>query len=131
MDIVIEINSPEPVYVQIVQQIQEGVKSGRLSAGKNLPPVRQLADDLEVNRNTVARAYKILEEQGVILTAGRKGTFVRDNGAEEAAKAKSHDARNSMRRLIEKLRMSGLSREEIMAEFRQALAPSAQKGGRP
>ena len=77
MDIAIHASDPEPVYEQIVRQIQEAVKSGRLKAGTPLPPVRQLAGDLAINRNTVARAYRILEDQGVILTAGRKGTFVR------------------------------------------------------
>ena len=129
MDIVIETDLPEPIYAQIVRQIQDGVKAGKLAPGKILPSVRQLAEDLEINRNTVARAYKLLEAQGVILTAGRRGTFVRTNGVAEATKAKSLDAQHGMRRLIEKLRSNGFSREEITAVFQQALKPAVHKGG--
>ena len=58
IEIVVEINAPEPVYEQIVRQIHDGVKAGRLKPGVPLPTVRQLAGDLALNRNTVARAYR-------------------------------------------------------------------------
>jgi GntR family transcriptional regulator len=130
MDIVIHASSPEPVYEQIVRQIQDGVKTGTLSPGTPLPPVRQLAMDLMLNRNTVARAYKILEDQGVIQTAGRKGTFVRQNAAQEVAKAKSSRAERVMRRVIKALIVDGLSRKEITDIFNSALIVEA-KGQRP
>ena len=79
MEITVNIAAAEAVYEQIVRQIHEAVKSGTLRPDTPLPTVRQLAGDLMVNRNTVARAYRILEDQGVIQTAGRKGTFVRQN----------------------------------------------------
>ena len=121
MDIVINTAAPEPVYEQIVRQIHDGVKTGRLKPGKPLPPVRQLAADLRLNRNTVARAYKTLEEQGVIVTAGRKGTFVRDDAAREVAKAKSGHAERTLRHTIDALRHDGLSRKEIAALFNSVI----------
>ena len=127
MDIVIHINAPEPVYEQIVRQIHEAVKSGTLKSDASLPTVRQLAGDLEINRNTVARAYRILEEQGVIVTAGRKGTFIRQDAAREVAKAKTTHAERVMRRVIRTLVGEGLSRKEITDVFTSALN-EARKG---
>ena len=122
MDIVINAGAPEPVYEQIVRQIHEGVTSGELKPGTPLPPVRQLATDLVLNRNTVARAYKILEDQGVIQTAGRKGTFVRSGAADEVSRLKTGQAERVMRHMIEALVTDGLSRDEISAIFNSALA---------
>jgi GntR family transcriptional regulator len=128
MDIVILANAPEPVYEQIVRQIQEAVKSGALTRDAPLPTVRQLAGDLQINRNTVARAYRILEEQGVILTAGRKGTFIRPGAAREVAKVRTTRAERVMRRVIRTLVGDGLSRKEITAIFTSALSTEARKG---
>jgi GntR family transcriptional regulator len=128
MDIVIQTNAPEPVYEQIVRQIHEAVKSGTLKPETPLPTVRQLAGDLAVNRNTVARAYQILEDQGVILTAGRKGSFIRLDAAREVAKVKATRAERVMRRVIRTLIGEGLSRKEIADVFASALSVEARKG---
>lgn len=128
MDIVIQTSAPEPVYEQIVRQIHEAVKSGRLKPDTPLPTVRQLAGDLVINRNTVARAYRILEEQGVILTAGRKGTFIRHDAAREVAKVKTTRAERVLRRVIRTLRGEGMSRKEIADIFASVLSVEAPKG---
>lgn len=128
MNIVIHANAPEPVYEQIVRQIHEAVKSGRMKPGTPLPTVRQLASDLVINRNTVARAYRILEDQGVILTAGRKGTFIRQDAEREVAKVKTTRADRVMRRVIKTLIGEGLSRKEIADIFTTALSVEARKG---
>jgi DNA-binding transcriptional regulator YhcF (GntR family) len=128
MQIEINAEAPEPVYEQIVRQIQEGVTVGALPAGMPLPPVRQLANDLVLNRNTVARAYKMLEDQGVIETAGRKGTFVRAGAAEEVVRVKTGQAERVVRRTVQSLVSDGLSTEQIAALFQSALAVAA-KGG--
>ena len=121
MEITVITSSPEPVYEQIVRQIQDRVASGELKPGTALPTVRQLAGDLRLNRNTVARAYKQLEDRGVILTAGRKGTFVRDNASREVERIKSNRAERSVRHLVAALRGDGLSRAEIETLFNDAL----------
>ena len=128
MDIVIHTSDPEPVYEQIVRQIQAAVKTGRLKPGTPLPPVRQLAGDLALNRNTVARAYRILEDQGVILTAGRKGTFVRQGASQEVTKVRSSRAERVMRRVIKTLLVDGLDRQEIANIFNSALNIESRKG---
>ena len=128
MDIVIETNAPEPVYEQIVRQIHDSVKSGKLKPNTSLPTVRQLAGDLEINRNTVARAYRILEDQGVILTAGRKGTFIRADAAREVVKVKATRAERVLRRVIRSLLLDGMSRKEISDIFDAAVSLEARKG---
>jgi GntR family transcriptional regulator len=127
MDIVIHATDPEPVYEQIVRQVQQAVKAGRLAPGTPLPPVRQLAGDLSLNRNTVARAYRILEDQGVILTAGRKGTFVRQDALQEVAKARNSRAERVLRRVVRTLLVDGLSRREISELFTDALNLESRK----
>ncbi|MCF6176719.1 MAG: GntR family transcriptional regulator [Victivallaceae bacterium] len=67
-----------PIYRQIVNQIKQLVASGRLAVGSELPPIRKLAQSIVVNPNTVAKAYKELEYQGVIYTKQGAGCFVSD-----------------------------------------------------
>jgi GntR family transcriptional regulator len=69
-----------PIYVQIVQQIKYLVACGRLAPGEELPPIRTLADQLLVNPNTVARAYRELEIAGVVTKRRTAGTYVSDAG---------------------------------------------------
>jgi GntR family transcriptional regulator len=128
MDILIHTSDPAPVYEQIVRQIHEAIKIGRLKPGAPLPPVRQLAGDLSLNRNTVARAYRILEDQGVILTAGRKGTFVRHGAPHEVAKARSSRAERVLGRAVSALLGDGLTRDEITEIFTTTLKRESRKG---
>ena len=65
-----------PIYWQIVDQIRTKVDAGELTAGDQLPPVRDLAEELDVNFNTVARAYRHLDQAGVISTQQGRGTYV-------------------------------------------------------
>ena len=66
-----------PVYRQLVEQVRTAVASGTLQPGDTLPSIRPLAEELRVNRNTIAKAYAELESLGVIETAAGKGCFVR------------------------------------------------------
>ena len=80
---VVQLNfkSGVPVYLQIVQQVQSAAASGALRAGDPLPSVRALAEDLRINRNTVARAYAALETEGVLELRQGSGCFLKANGA--------------------------------------------------
>src|SRR5215207_9193793 len=69
--------SGKPVYLQLVDQVKTAIASGALRAGEPLPSIRPLAEELRVNRNTVAKAYTELETQGTIETLPGKGCFVR------------------------------------------------------
>ena len=73
----IDFKSGKPVYLQLVDQVKAAAASGAVQAGEPLPSIRPLAEELRVNRNTVAKAYAELESQRVIETIAGKGCFVR------------------------------------------------------
>jgi GntR family transcriptional regulator len=73
--------SGKPVYLQLVDQVKVAAASGTVQAGDPLPGIRPLAEELRVNRNTVAKAYAELEGQGIIETIAGKGCFVRPNNS--------------------------------------------------
>ena len=73
----LQFKSGKPVYLQLVDQVKAAAASGAVRAGEPLPSIRPLAEELRVNRNTVAKAYAELEHQGVIETIAGKGCFVR------------------------------------------------------
>lgn len=81
MRVQLNFKSGKPVYLQIVDQIRSAAASGAIRAGEPLPSIRPLAEDLRVNRNTVAKAYAELESQGVIETLAGKGCFLRSAGS--------------------------------------------------
>ncbi|MEX2316351.1 MAG: GntR family transcriptional regulator [Pirellulales bacterium] len=81
MQIHISTNDGLPIYVQIVNQIKYLVASGRLKPGDELPPIRGLAEQLVINPNTVARAYRELEAAGVVEKRRTTGTYVSDQGS--------------------------------------------------
>jgi GntR family transcriptional regulator len=70
--------SDNPIYLQIVEQIRQALAKGEISTGEKLPTVRKLASELVINPNTVARAYTILEQAGLVVTKTGSGTFVGD-----------------------------------------------------
>jgi GntR family transcriptional regulator len=81
MRLQLSFKSGKPVYLQIVDQVRSAAAAGAIKAGEFLPSIRPLAEELRVNRNTVAKAYAELESQGVIETVAGKGCFLRTNGS--------------------------------------------------
>ena len=81
MNFQIDFKSGKPVYLQLVDQVRYAAASGALRAGDGLPSIRPLAEELRLNRNTVAKAYAELEGLGVIETLPGKGCFVKENAA--------------------------------------------------
>ena len=103
-----------PIYLQVIEQVKRSVALGILQAGEQLPTVKQLALDLTINPNTVAKAYKELERDGVIETAAGKGSFVRNNGSADSAKSAASDvARDVFEAAVREAKSIGLSAEEI------------------
>ena len=76
MHIEIDLTSKIPIYVQIINKIKHMIATDELSPDDQLPTVRQLATDLRVNFNTIARAYRMLDEEGLISTQHGRGTFI-------------------------------------------------------
>lgn len=83
----VDANSPVAPFEQVKIQVIALVDAGALAAGTRLPPVRTLAQSLDLAANTVARAYKELEAAGVVETRGRAGTYVSGAGVDRAARA--------------------------------------------
>ncbi|HWX21659.1 MAG TPA: GntR family transcriptional regulator [Candidatus Binatia bacterium] len=77
----INYKSGKPVYLQVVDQVKAAAAAGSMHAGEPLPSIRPLAEELRVNRNTIAKAYSELENQGVIETIPGKGCFIRPNNS--------------------------------------------------
>jgi DNA-binding transcriptional regulator YhcF (GntR family) len=114
--IVLDPQSSTPPYEQVRAQLAELVRSERLPLGARLPTVRRLADDLGLAANTVARAYRELERDGIVETRGRRGTFVTnaaDNAARQAQQASIEYAAR-----VERL---GLTPSEALDLVRRAL----------
>jgi GntR family transcriptional regulator len=76
MNIQLDFRSRQPIYLQIVERVRALVAGGELKQGDQLPTVRQLATELRVNFNTVARAYRLLDEAGLISTQQGRGTYI-------------------------------------------------------
>jgi DNA-binding transcriptional regulator YhcF (GntR family) len=102
---------PTPPYEQIRAQVVEHVGRGELQPGDRLPTVRRLAEDLGVAANTVARAYRELEQAGVIETRGRGGSFVTGDQVERKAKEAAAD-------YLARTKALGLSAAEALALVR-------------
>src|SRR2546423_8372155 len=77
----INFKSGKPVYLQVVDQIKAAAAAGTVQSGESLPSIRPLAEELRVNRNTIAKAYGELESEGVIETIPGKGCFVKANNS--------------------------------------------------
>lgn len=75
----IDFKAGKPVYLQLVDQVRYAAASGMMRAGEPLPSIRPLAEELRVNRNTIAKAYAELESQGIIETLPGKGCFLKAN----------------------------------------------------
>ncbi|MDO5635579.1 MAG: GntR family transcriptional regulator [Micrococcus sp.] len=103
-----------PVYEQVVEQIVQGVRSGSLVPGEKLPTVRHLAADLGVAVNTVAKAYRHLEEQGHVETRGRSGTLVRGELAPHLP------SRAAAERYAQTARQAGLDLEQAIGLLRRS-----------
>lgn len=77
----VNFKSPKPVYLQVADQVKAAAASGALRPGEPLPSIRPLAEELRVNRNTIAKAYTELESQGIIETIPGKGCFLKANAS--------------------------------------------------
>jgi len=110
-----------PPYQQIFEQIRAAIERGALGPDAALPTVRQLAGDLAVAPNTVARAYADLQDAGWLVSEGRRGTRVASKTPANDRRARSHALADATRRFVSALRHRGYSSDEITVELRKAL----------
>ncbi|MBB4900835.1 GntR family transcriptional regulator [Streptomyces griseomycini] len=116
MTLKIHIDDGAPPYEQVRAQISEQARSGALPVGYRLPTVRGLAGTLGLAANTVAKAYRALESDGVIETRGRNGTVIAAAGS-----AAQREAASAAQGYAERARRLGLTEDEALAAVRDAL----------
>jgi GntR family transcriptional regulator len=108
-----------PIYLQIVNQVKYLVSSGRLSAGEELPPIRNLAEKLLVNPNTVARAYRELELAGLVVKRRTTGTYVSGLGVRLGRRDRLKILTRRVDALLAEGRQLDFSLDEIIEHVRQ------------
>ena len=125
MQIFIDIDDPVPVFAQLIQQIKNAVIGDRLKPGDALPSIRQLANDLELNTKTVAKAYRLLERDAVIQTRGYRGTFVHPEAKTNSRVDLKAWVEQKLRDTIDAFRESGVTDSEIRIAFADVMAHRA------
>lgn len=130
MQIHLSANDGVPIYLQIVNQVKYLVAAGRLTPGEELPPIRVLAEQLLVNPNTVARAYRELEKAGVLTTRRTAGTYVSDAGSPLARRERLRILTERVDALLAEARSMNVSVEDVLQLVRQrdqAMRPPPQE----
>jgi GntR family transcriptional regulator len=106
-----------PIYRQVVNQIKQLIASGRLSADSELPPIRKLAQSLVVNPNTVAKAYKELEHQGLLYARKGIGCFVSDKTSPLSKQERKRIINEYVQQLLTQAHLLNYTYEEIIQEI--------------
>lgn len=104
--------SKQPLYEQLVEQLRRQLVLGVMEAGAAMPSVRQLATELGINPNTIQKAYRRMEEEGMILSIPGKGSFVSDNLADLLKKQRA-DQQSQLRQMLQACREAGVAKDEI------------------
>jgi GntR family transcriptional regulator len=114
MNLEIDFRSGIPIYLQVVERIKERLAAGLLKPGDQLPTVRSLASDLRVNFNTIARAYRIMDEAGIISTQQGRGTYILEAPSPEVSGSIRRKALQDLsQRFLEDADRLGASTEEL------------------
>lgn len=119
MQIHIHAQDGVPIYLQIVQQIKYLVASGRLQPGEELPSIRVLAEQLLVNPNTIARAYRELETAGVVEKRRTAGTFIAESGSPLARKERLKLLNERVDQLLVEASQMGFELNEVLKLIQQ------------
>jgi GntR family transcriptional regulator len=115
-------SSGVPIYLQLMEQVKHSIETGALRPGEQLPGIRPLAEELVINPNTVAKAYRELEHEGVIELRHGAGAFVSGTAQAKKVTDKFRAGQTIVAGAIEKLRARGVTDEEIRRLFEAELA---------
>lgn len=122
----IDLHSGVPVYRQLIDQVRAGIASGSLVQGDQLPTVRQLAVDLEINPNTVMRAYRELELGGLLETHQGTGTFIANKKIERKSAERDRQLTQMAGEFAARAGAAGFTLEDLIERLRDLL-PSAPR----
>lgn len=128
MEITIDIEDPMPLFTQLVEQIKLAVISCKVQPGDPLPSIRQLANDLELNSKTVAKAYKLLERDLVIQSKGYRGTFVHPEAKTNSRVDLNKEVLTQLSSAIISCRNAGVTDSEIRIAFTNAMNSKNNEG---
>ncbi len=117
MEIIIDIDASVPLFAQLIGQIKKAVLCDKIRPGDALPSIRQLANDLELNNKTVAKAYRLLERDSVIQTKGYRGTFIHPDAKVNSTVDLNAWVVSTLGETIEAFRGSGVTDSEIRIAF--------------
>ena len=117
-----------PIYLQLMEQVKHAIETGALRPGEQLPGIRPLAEELVINPNTVAKAYRELEHNGVLELRHGAGAFVSSNARGKKVTDKLRAGQTIVSGAVEKLRARGLTDEEIRRLFEADLAGLSRTG---
>ncbi|GAB5500556.1 MAG: GntR family transcriptional regulator [Pseudohongiellaceae bacterium] len=131
MNITIDLDSETPLFEQLVHEVKQRVKAGQLNAGDSLPSIRQLAGDLQLNNKTVAKAYRLLERDRVIVARGYRGTFIHDEALANCDTDLKSEIDEVLRDAIVRLHEAGATDSEIRNAFTELMKGMPQKGDNP
>jgi GntR family transcriptional regulator len=124
-------SSGVPIYLQLMERVKHAVETGALRPGDQLPGIRPLAEELVINPNTVAKAYRELEHEGVIELRHGAGAFVAANArARKATTDRLRAAQAVVAAAVERLRGRDVTDDEIRRLFEAELAGVTKTGGR-
>ena len=125
-------SSGVPIYLQLMEQVKHGIETGAIRPGEQLPGIRPLAEDLVINPNTVAKAYRELEHEGVIELRHGAGAFVSGNARAKKLTDTLRAGQAVVSAAVKRLRNSGVTDEETRRLFEAelaGLAPGRKVGG--
>ncbi len=117
-----------PIYLQLMEQVKHAIETGALRPGEQLPGMRPLAEELVINPNTVAKAYRELEHEGIIELRHGTGAFVSPNAQAKKVTDKFRAGQAIVAAAMEKLRARGVTDEEIRRMFEAELAGVSRTG---
>jgi len=130
MNLELDFRSGIPIYLQVVERIKEQIASSRLKPGDQLPTVRALALELRVNFNTIARAYRILDESGIISTQQGRGTYILELPPPEMSeKIRRQSLQELTARYLSDASRLGSSPDEVAAFFQEQVLAWRTYGG--
>lgn len=130
MKLHIEPGSKAPIYIQVEEQIRSLIAAGQLKPGDQLPTIRELAADLRVNYNTIARVYLDLDRDGIISTQRGRGTFVAGTpNAEQMARVRRGKLQAIVHSALDEARTLGYAPSEIAGVFEEELARWREENG--
>jgi GntR family transcriptional regulator len=121
MEITIDIDSPQPQFEQLIEQIKAAVTAGVLKSGDALPSIRQFANDLGLNSKTVAKAYQLLTRDSIIETKGYRGTYVHPKAKANCKFDLQGWTLRKLNETIAELRQAGVTDSEIRNAFAGAI----------